>query len=52
MLGFDAPLTIETEGVLDCPKALWAKLIPDNKIASEKITITEDGMEFVRVQVS
>ena len=41
MLGFDAPLTIETEGVLDCPKALCAKLKPDNKIAIDNITKME-----------
>ncbi len=26
MLGFDAPLTIEIEDILDCPKALGARL--------------------------
>jgi len=41
VLGFDAPLTIETEDVLDCPKAIGSRLIMDIIRPTANIVLTE-----------
>ncbi len=50
MLGFDAPLTIEIEDILDCPKALGARLTR-HTISPIVITMLRDSDRFVHIRV-
>ena len=46
MLGFDAPLTIETKVVLDCPKVLGGGATMRNVSAIARTTLIEIALKL------